>query len=183
MSISFRDDIVLWREPQRSVSRRIVTRGSVAVVSFVLSGVPGIVSGLLPWAAAAWVVWAVGIVAAAQLAATLLNLARNDRVLLVWRGSGVIEWPQTFQEAVLRRGPETVSGRIVEVRTLEPSPIFRASEPRVELTAAHGRIRSVPLHGTDVADFVDELNLALMGLGVRFIRSEDVPPPARAQDS
>lgn len=181
MSVSFRDDIVLWREPQRSVTRRILVRGSVAVVSFVLSGVPGIIPGLVPWAAVAWIVWAIGIVAAAQLGATLLNLARNDRVLLVWRGSGAIEWPQTFQEAVLRRSPEFVSGRIVEVRTLEPSPVFRASEPRVALTAEHGRIRSVPLHGTAVADFVDELNLALMGLGVRFIRSEDVPPPSRPQ--
>lgn len=169
MSTVWRGSEVLWREPLRLVVIRVLRRGAIAALGLLLSGMPGtpwtgLASGLALRIPAA----IVGLLGLLLFVLSLVNVARNKRVVLAIMGTGSVERPRSIQEVWLRRPQEVVIGKKITVipgpQVWGPSP----AEPYVTLEA-EGAITRVPLFRTKPEDFVARVNAVAQGRGVTFI--------------
>lgn len=159
MSVAWTAPVDLWREPVGATARRLVWR---AVAAAALIGA----AMWVPWQWLSLILAGLSVPWTLNFAAALVNLAVNRRVTLRLTPSGVIEWPRSLQEYVLRRPADYVDGTDIAVIPPETLVSQIPSEPRVRIKGATHEILSFPLHGTAPDDFVAALNVALAGRGI-----------------
>lgn len=168
MSTAWKGPVVLLREPPSAFWARLGYR-------LMLAAVLGLAASYMPYAWLAVPIWVLaGLVALLALLA-VVNLAKNERALLVFTGAGSIEWPRSIQEILLRRPLTWVAGPVVVVTQPPVNAVPGRMDPRVTLTAGDRAVAHVPLYGLSPADFVTAANAALAGRGteLRF----DAPEP------
>ncbi|MCJ7826840.1 MAG: hypothetical protein MUP36_01165 [Demequinaceae bacterium] len=176
MSTAWKLPVVLWREPWKAVSARIVGRAIVPAVGLWLSGVPGTPwTGTINWLILRVPVFVVAAVALLLWVFAICNICSNRRVVLRCMPTGSIERPRSLQERLLKIPQEYAIGKTITVAPEHPQFMSQA-EPRVTLSA-EGMVKRIPLHGTSVEDFVAEVNGLLKGRGVKFVVAEPEGPP------
>jgi hypothetical protein len=163
--------VVLLREPASALWPRLGNR-------ILIAGVLALLAFYAPWAWASVVAWVLAGLAALLAALAIANVVKNRRVLLMFTGAGSIEWPQSYQEIVLRRPISWVAAREVVVTHPPVAALPGRTDPRITLTDGTRSIERVPLYGTDPQAFVDAANALLVGRGttLRFGESEPESP-------
>lgn len=161
MSTAWKGSVVLLREPSSALWSRLGYR-------LLLAGLLALAAWYSPWVWLAVIVWVFAALMALLAVLAVANVAKNRRGLLVFMGSGSIEWPQSFQEIVLRRPPTWVAGSDIAV-TLPPiAALPGRADPRITLSDGTRSIERVPLYGLAPEDFVDAANALLVGRGTQL---------------
>lgn len=162
MSDAWKDAIAVWTEPRYISAARVVLR-SVFAFAWVFVEFVAVQQEWL------WLAIPLGFGAfATGLHATLAvaNLAINKGVILRYTPSGVLEWPQSIQERVLKRPADFVDGRIISVVLDKPVNIPSLHKPRVTLVGSTKEMKAVPLYGQKPTVLVDRMNEVLESRGV-----------------
>jgi len=148
-----------------------------AGVRLALAVVWAVGAALAPWW---WLAVILQIFAALALAHTVLavaNRVKNRGVLLQLMGSGTLEWPQSYQEAWLRRPGDYADGTVIEVVPVDPIPVRAPAAPHVTLVGATHGIERLPLYRRTVAEFMDVVNAYLAPRGAKLVDQGTVHKP------
>ncbi|PKQ15576.1 MAG: hypothetical protein CVT68_09180 [Actinobacteria bacterium HGW-Actinobacteria-8] len=161
MSDAWREPVTVWTEPTSASVMRVAARG-------LLAGLWATAALFVPWPWVSALFYAFAALAFLHAVLAIANLARNKGVLLRLTGSGTLEWPQSYQEILLRRPPEWVDGKQILVVELSKMGVPSRVEPRVTLKGATHDLPNLPLYRASVADFVKTVNEVLAERGMVF---------------